>query len=338
LLFPNLQRWLRSAFLGVDTPLTNPAAIVSDSIDRPEGKRHYLKALPSSPANGKRPLVVLLHGSGASADQILGRAFPPSPLSVWLEIAEREQWVVVALDGSKQAGERSWNDGWADITANPATDDVGLVDAVIERAIARDAVDPTRVYVMGVSKGGLLTYRVAAELGAKLAAFAVVLAPMPVRCAYAMPTMPLSALIVAGTADPLMPYRGRRFLYTLRALSHYVAPLRSVADSVAVWRQLANLPEHPIREEIPHLAVNDPTRGGRYTWGNDPAALQVRLLCIERGGHAEPSAKKRYPAVMRWFPGAQNADVETAEEAWDFFQHKRAVARGQQVAVAAEDE
>ncbi len=59
----------------------------ADNVMRPEGERRCLVALPTGAAEGKRPLVVLLHGAGASARQVLGVAFPPSPRSVWLEIA-----------------------------------------------------------------------------------------------------------------------------------------------------------------------------------------------------------------------------------------------------------
>jgi polyhydroxybutyrate depolymerase len=58
--FAGFKCWLRAAFLGIDTPLTAAAAIVADCVERPEGTRHYLKALPSQAVRGKQPLVVLL--------------------------------------------------------------------------------------------------------------------------------------------------------------------------------------------------------------------------------------------------------------------------------------
>jgi len=74
-----------------------PALVpVRATLGRPEGKRRYLVAAPSAVTCGKRALVMVLHGAGASAEQVLGLGFPPSPLSVWLEIAAREQLVVIA--------------------------------------------------------------------------------------------------------------------------------------------------------------------------------------------------------------------------------------------------
>lgn len=288
---------------------------------RPDGFRHYLKAVPTQSVAGKRPLVIVLHGSGASAAQVLGRAFPPSPLSVWLEIAEREQLVIVAPEGTKRRGERAWNDGFAAIASNPKVDDVGFINAIIDRAIAEDDVDPERIYVIGVSKGGMMAYRIAAELAPRLAAFSAVLAGMPVHATYPMPAIPLSALIVAGTADPFIPYSGGKFPYTL----WFLAPMLGIEASTAVWRELAGLPEVP---DIAPIAVHKggaTTRAIRYTWCGNSSAQQVRLLKIEGGGHAEPSRKKRYPSVFNRFPGLQNADLEVAEEAWSFFKEKQRV-------------
>lgn len=309
---------LRTFFCGVDRREAPTAPVVKLDILRPEGPRHYLKAMPTETAAGKRPLVIVLHGSGASAEQVLGMAFPPSPLSVWLEIAAREQLVIIAPDGTKQRGVRPWNDGFAAIASNPKVDDVGLINAIIDRAIAEDEVDPQRVYVMGVSKGGMLTYRLAAELAPRLAAFCTVLASMPVDATYAMPTRPLSALIVASTADPFIPYAGGKFPYTL----WFSAPMLGIEASTAIWRALAGLPETPEMSPVVSAGSDAATRAVRYTWRDHASAQQVRLIKIEGGGHAEPSQKKRYPGLFKRFPGRQNADVEVAEEAWSFFKDK----------------
>jgi polyhydroxybutyrate depolymerase len=301
---------LREFFLGIDLKDAPTAPVTRVNMHMPEGPRHYLKAVPIRPAEGKRPLVIILHGSGASAAQVLGMAFPPSPLSVWLEIVDREQLVVVAPNGNCQRGKRAWNDGFADIASNPTVDDVGFIDAIIDRAIAEDAVDPERVYLIGVSKGGMLAYRVAAELAPRLAAFSAVLAGMPERAAYATPTIPLSALIVGCTADPFIPYSGGKFPYTL----WFMAPMIGLESTADFWRRLAALPEVPSMVPIGTAM--------RYTWGDKASALQVALLKVD-GGHAEPSRKKRYPGLFNRFPGRQNADLEIAEEAWAFFKDKR---------------
>jgi polyhydroxybutyrate depolymerase len=163
-----------------------------------------------------------------------------------------------------------------------------------------------------------MAYRIAAELPQKLAAFATVLAAMPQRAAYAMPETALPALIVAGERDPFIPYSGGKSFVTL----WYTAPSLGMEATAAVWRKLARLAGEPAVE---HLAATkgDSTRAIRYTWGGRAEEVQVSLLKIVGGGHAEPSRKKRYPGLFSRFPGRQNAGIEIAEEAWAFFKDKR---------------
>lgn len=306
---------MRATFCGTSDSLAACAAVVPTTLLRPEGERHYLVALPNRQAVGKRPLVVILHGSGSSAKQVLGMAFPPSPLSVWLEIAEREQVVVAAADASKGG----WNNCFASQARVARKNDVAFISAIIDQAIVQYDVDPERVHVIGVSSGGLMAYRVAVEVPHKLAAFSAVLACMPPPGRTDMPTVPLSAFIVGGTADPLMPYRGGKFFYTLGLID----PVSSMEDSVKVWRELAGLPDTPRVFEIAHSKRRDKTRAACFLWGDAADQLQIGFVKIDNGGHAEPSRTKRYPYLINKLVGPQNADFEVAEAAWEFFKDKR---------------
>ncbi|MEN6079764.1 hypothetical protein, partial [Chromobacterium piscinae] len=66
------------------------AEVASMRTQRPEGPRDYLLATPNPLPAGKRPLVILLHGHGGSARQLLGLGAGAAPLSQWMEIADRE--------------------------------------------------------------------------------------------------------------------------------------------------------------------------------------------------------------------------------------------------------
>lgn len=285
------------------------------TLTRPEGPRRYLVAAPPGATPGGRALVIVLHGAGASAAQVLGLAYPPSPLSVWLDIAAREQLVVIAPD----AGKGGWSDCFASEARVAKKDDVAFIDALIDDAIARHGVDPARVYLIGVSRGGWLTYAAATRLAHRLAAFSVVLAGMPPPGRTQAPTTPLPVLIFGCTADPLIHYHGGKPWYALG----FAEPVRGIEDSAHAWRELAGLPDTP---DVVRLPVSDPrarTSVTRFMWGHEPDGLQVGLYRITGAGHAEPSRLKRYPRFINWLTGLQNADLEVAEAAWDFFREKR---------------
>jgi polyhydroxybutyrate depolymerase len=285
------------------------------TLTRPEGPRRYLVAAPSCATPGGRALIVVLHGAGASAEQVLGLAYPPSPLSVWLDIAARELLVVMAPD----AGKGGWSDCFASEARVARKDDVAFIDALIDHAIARHGVDPARVYLIGVSRGGWLAYAAATRLAHRLAAFSVVLAGMPLPGRTTAPTTPLPALIFGCTADPLIYYHGGKPWYALG----FAEPVRGIEASAHAWRELAGLPDTP---DVVRLPVSDPrarTSVTRTMWGHAADGLQVGLYRIEGAGHAEPSRVKRYPRFINWLTGLQNADVEVAEAAWDFFREKR---------------
>ena len=307
--------FLRSFFLGSSSVRGPVAAISEHQLTRPEGPRKFLLAQPSQSPSGLRPLVILLHGFGASAAQLLGQGFPPSPLAHWLEIAEREQCLLAAPDGVGH----SWNDAFADARVNAKTDDCGFISALIDALIEDQSVDPARVYVMGVSKGGMMAFRLAAELAPKLAAFSAVLASMPLNSKCAPPQTPLSALLIASSADPLVRYGGGSFLKNrLQA-----GAMLGVEASALIWRQLAGLTDEAEPQQLPHCDVKDNSRATRWLWGQNPQEVQVSLMRIDGSGHAEPSPTRRYPRWINWLTGAQNGDFETAEVAWDFFKDKR---------------
>ncbi|HVN75835.1 MAG TPA: hypothetical protein VMT19_05915, partial [Thermoanaerobaculaceae bacterium] len=83
-----------AALLGAAIPALGRAEVERASVVTTDGPRSYLIARPNRRASGLRPLVLVFHGHGGSAEQALGLNGKPSPLAVWLEIAEREGVVV----------------------------------------------------------------------------------------------------------------------------------------------------------------------------------------------------------------------------------------------------
>ncbi|MCA9557390.1 MAG: alpha/beta hydrolase fold domain-containing protein, partial [Myxococcales bacterium] len=86
--------------------------------------------------------------------------------------------------------------------------DVTYLRDVIAQLIARHAVDPARVYLLGHSNGGAMAQHMACKAADVIAGFVNVSGynVAPARCA---PSAAVSALHVHGTDDGQVPYDGR---------------------------------------------------------------------------------------------------------------------------------
>jgi polyhydroxybutyrate depolymerase len=311
--------WLAAAI--VASP-AHAVTVTDHTMARPEGPRHWIAVEAEGKPKAKRPLLILLHGHGASAAMMVGLAsLGGYRTQAWSTLAERENILLLAPDGAKASdGKRAWNDCRSDASTNTTTDDVGFIGALIEQAIAQFDADPARVYVYGVSHGGAMAYRVGIELAPRLAAIGVQDGLMAARNACPAPSRPLSVFIEHGTADQIVPYAGGKagswFL-------HGRGTTLGVEQSVAIWRTLAGLPDTPAVHRFPHLRADDPTSATRYVWGTDPAGIQVEFLRIDGGGHVEASKDGELPWLLRKLVGEMNHDVDTADEAWSFFRTRR---------------
>jgi polyhydroxybutyrate depolymerase len=305
--------------------LTTPAFAVTVSdhtLARPEGSRHYIALEAEGKPKTKRPVLILLHGHGASAAVMVGLAsLGGYKTEAWSTLTSRENILLLAPDGvTASDGKKAWNDCRSDAPTNTTVDDVGFVAALIDTAIAQFDADPERVYVYGVSHGGAMAYRVGIELGPRLAAIGVQSGLMAAQNACPAPSTPLSVFIEHGTADEIVPYAGGKagswFL-------HGRGSTIGAEQSVTFWRKLAGLPETPVTYRFPHLRKDDPTSATRYVWGTSPAGVQVEFLRIDGGGHVDAAKNGTLPWLLRKLVGEMNHDLDTAEEAWSFFKTKR---------------
>ena len=311
-----MTRW-PPLLLTLGLPLAAAEVRVGE-VRMPEGPRSYRLALPAGPARPGRPLVCLFHGHMGSARNTLGQGLgPASPLAAWLTVADREGVVVVALDGARGTdGQQGWNDGRPGLSGNPTSDDVAFTAAVIAQVEREQGTDPARVYAMGMSNGAVFTFRLARELPHPLAALAAACGSMPGERPPAPPKRPVPVLLLAGTADPLMPYGGGQ----VRFREQRRGAVLGVPATLAYWRAAFGLPDTPRTEEVPATGKG-PTRATRLTWGE---AGPVVLLRIEGGGHCEPSRSHALGWLYTKVCGPQNRDLEAAEEAWRFFRDRRA--------------
>ena len=157
------------------------------------------------------PLVIVLHGNTQTGADMASR-------TSWPAVAGREHFTVVFPDGLKRA--------WADLrpsemragrTPPEGTNDVAFIAKLVETYVADGTADPQRVYVTGLSNGGAMTMTLACKRADLFAAAASVIMNFTDEFANAcQPSRPVPMLMMNGTADPLVPYRGARHIYGFR--------------------------------------------------------------------------------------------------------------------------
>jgi poly(hydroxyalkanoate) depolymerase family esterase len=132
----------------------------------PQSRRHYFLYLPRKySATRPMPLVVMLHGCKQSAEEFAAG-------TRMNEIADQEGFLVLYPEQRRLANvHRCWN--WFDSSAQRGDGEAALIAGLVREVIGSLAVDPTRVYVAGLSAGGAMTSILASCHGELFAACAV---------------------------------------------------------------------------------------------------------------------------------------------------------------------
>ena len=169
------------------------------------GTREYLVHVPAGAEQGRRlPVVFNFHGGGSDASA--QKAYSQMDAT-----ADRHRFVVVYPQGTPPApgvlSLRTWNAGKC---CGPArreqVDDVGFTLAVLDDLTTRIPVDRRRVYATGISNGGMMAYRLAADASKRVAAVASVAGQVEV--AKFAPSRPVAVMEFHSVDDPRALYDG----------------------------------------------------------------------------------------------------------------------------------
>jgi polyhydroxybutyrate depolymerase len=267
----------------------------TDKLVANDRSRPFALFTPSSYHEGSAmPLVILLHGLGSSGDAV-EQYFEVQ------ELAASKGFLYVHPDGTKHPdGDQFWNATDACCGFGSTVDDVAYLTAVIDQVEAVRDVDRSRVYVMGHSNGGFMSYRMACDLADRVAAIASVAGATWSDTSRCRPSRPVSVLQVHGTADPLIKYDGGK-------LPEASAPFPGARTTIATWAAYdgcdGSLGEPGEKFDLDG-AVPDKESTAAHVEGC-PDGIGVELWTMEGSGHIPrvqlPDGSERMPErIVDW--------------------------------------
>ncbi len=228
------------------------------------------------------PLVMLLHGytaTGAVQDSYLGVS------------AQRNSYgfVTVIPDGKKDAsGRQFWNatDFCCDF-GRTGVDDVAYLGALIEEAKQRYNIDASRVYLIGHSNGGFMSYRLACELGDQITAIASLAGTTFLDDAKCTGSDPVAVLQIHGTLDATIAYDGAANQYP------------GAEPTVASWVERNGCaPDGAAGEALDLVGALAGAETDVTTWTGCDGGTSVALWKINSGGHIPIFQGGFMPAVL----------------------------------------
>lgn len=228
--------------------------------------REYFVHLPRG-YDGKTALalVFVMHGgtqSPESAERMSGMS----------RKADQENFIAVYPRGTGVLP--TWNSGnCCGYAYREKVDDVRFLRALIEKLKRDYSVDPKRIFMTGISNGGMMSYRAACEMADQIAAIAPVEGAQNLDC---QPSAPVSLLVFHGTADRLVAFDGGETKYQL-------GPKRtdsSVASAVAFWVKQDGCSPDPSHTQVAEARVE--------TYSGCKDGTGVTLYAIEGGRHMWP--------------------------------------------------
>ncbi|WP_042240562.1 alpha/beta hydrolase family esterase [Jejuia pallidilutea] len=268
-----------------------------DSLIFDGAERTYFVHLPVNYNDTKKyPLIFAMHGGGVLGyEGVMGQ----SELS---ELSDDENFIVVYPEGIRTLGFRTWNAGDCCPSATLLnTNDVGFIDALLEKLKNELPIDAKRVYATGFSNGGQLAYRLANELPNKFAAVssvAGVLQSFPFN-----PTRNVPIIHFHSYLDPTAPYNGG-----LSDAPNINNNFPSVEDTLTL---IANQYGCDIIKET---LFSNSTTYDHFRYSDCNENVLIELYVSKDGGHSWPDGQA--------FSGVEiTRHFNASKLMWDFFKN-----------------
>jgi polyhydroxybutyrate depolymerase len=217
------------------------------------------------------PLVVLLHGHGATS--VLQ--------DTYLRLSAQRNaygFITVLPEGRvSSTNQQFWNatEACCDFF-DTGTDDVAYLTGLLDEAQARLAIDPNRIYFIGHSNGSFMSFRMACELGNRIAALASIAGSTFANEQNCRAPGDTAILHVHGTLDAVIFYDGGAL---------YGKPYPGAREVVDRWaeRKGCSTPERAGELDLDTQVAGSETE--RLRWTDCSADKPVELWTMTGSSH-----------------------------------------------------
>ena len=295
-----------------------PAGLSDATLQVAGVTREYRVHVPSGVTTSPTAVVLVLHGGGGEGLNVANTG--AHPLSVFRSIADREGFVVVYPGGlPARDGNAGWTDCRADNLVASEADDIGFLDALIDRLRTQYSLPSAKIFMAGGSNGAQMTLAYAISRASNVAAIATSSGNLPQSpksgACSGTPSRRVPALMTHGTADTLMPYGGGCVANLGGACNRgRVISAEATRDYWLAANALTGLV--PVQSTV-ELDNADAGVANRFVYG---ASAPLEWWRLDGAGHTAPSRAVLISSNSE--RGVQNRDIEFAEVAWSFFKQR----------------
>jgi polyhydroxybutyrate depolymerase len=281
--------------------------------------RSYRLHVPPAAAGGK-PLPLVLNLAGATQNGLLQEAQSGMDAS-----ADGDGYLVAYPDGTRiskvltpdpvaKDAQYGFNAGYC--CGDPSTnhvDDVDFLLATISNIAARTPVDPRRVYMTGMSNGGMMAYAMAAQASTYIAAIASVSGQ--VELPTIAPTRPVPTMEFHSVDDPIALFNGVK--------NPDPKLVFSVMDGIRQWVKADGCdPTATVGKKIVGTGASAGLTATLVTYAGCREGASVNLWRLTGSGHVWPGAPFNTGPKDTWIldgVGRGTQLIDANELMWKFF-------------------
>ena len=188
-----------------------PGSTSTQKINHDGLERQYLIYIPNSyNEQSKLPLMINFHGFGGEVNDHLAYTDMRS-------LADSENFILIYPQGSELGGYSHWNATLNGGDNKSTVDDLGFVEALIN--LHSDIVNLKRVYTVGYSNGGIMSYALACYKSNLIAAIGSVSGSM--LQTYCTPSHSIPLIKLHGTSDSVISYDGNSYYSSVESTLYF---------------------------------------------------------------------------------------------------------------------